>query len=106
MAAALCAPAAMPGRMSKRMSHAPRLSIVMAGLAEDEQDNKTVYHFCCKHIKTVVTIVMIFGTLLCIILIVVGENSSFNIKHRNLPFCLGLLCVKIVYTPLIILVYM
>ena len=79
MAAALCAPAAMPGRMSKRMSHAPRLSIVMAGLAEDEQDNKTVYHFCCKHIKTVVTIVMVFGTLLCIILIVVGELSRLSV---------------------------
>ena len=73
MAAALCAPAAMPGRMSKRMSHAPRLSIAMAGLAQDEPHKMTVRDFCTSHIKTVVTIVMICGTVLCIVLIVMGE---------------------------------
>ena len=73
MAAALCAPAAMPGRMSKRMSYAPRLSIIMAGLAQDDEHKVTMREFCIKHIKTMMTIFMICGTVLCIVLIVMGK---------------------------------
>ena len=67
------AAAKMPGRMGKRLSQAPRMSIVnMAGVEEPERKH-SVRDFLCANVKSIVTIIMIFGTILCIVLIVMGK---------------------------------
>ena len=57
----------------RRQSQAPRLSIAMAGTAEEGERRNSMRQFCCMHMKSLVTVAMMFGMLLCIILIVVGE---------------------------------
>ena len=45
----------------------------MAGMADNEERKATLKDFLNNHVKTSVTVLMILGTLLCIILIVMGE---------------------------------
>ena len=55
------------------MSHAPRLSIItMAGEQEPERKHR-IKDCLCNHVKSIVTIVMIFAMVFCIIMIVMGE---------------------------------
>ena len=66
--------------MSKRLSQAPRLSVIMAG--DEVIERKTsVKEFLCNHVKTIATLVMIFATILCIVLIVMGEWSGLRVPR-------------------------
>ncbi len=67
--------------MSKRMSLAP--SVIMApgqGGPGDEPPERGsgAKDFICSHVKTIVTIFMIFGTVAVIVLIVMGEYYLHN----------------------------
>ena len=65
--------------MSKRMSLAP--SVIMApgqgGPDEPPERGSGAKDFICSHVKTIVTIFMIFGTVAVIVLIVMGEYSLY-----------------------------
>jgi len=70
--------------MGKRLSQAqPRMSIVnMAGIEEPERKH-SVRDFLCANVKTIVTVFMIFGTILCIVLIVMVHQWKFESHHAE-----------------------
>lgn len=70
--------------MSRKLSQAPRLSIIMAG--EEVIERKvSAKDFICSHVKTIATLIMIFATLLCIILIVMGESTAIILEKLWFP---------------------
>ena len=79
-------------RMARRMSQAPRMSVVFTtpialiqnednSVADDtemadEQEltkSQSLRIFCCNHVKSIVTAIMIIGMIFCIVMIVLGE---------------------------------
>ena len=75
--------------MSKRLSQAPRLSVIMAG--DDVVERKTsVKEFICDHVKTIATLVMIFATILCIVLIVMSKYCL--VGHASIEKVQALVC--------------
>lgn len=60
----------------KRMSLAP--SLIMAPMDDSSNERKSpVKEFLSSHIKTIVTIFMIFGTIAVIVVIVMGKCDFF-----------------------------
>ena len=61
------------GRISRKMSLAPSL-IMATELEAALPDRKPTFQdYLCEHMKTIVTIIMIFGTLAVIVVIVMGK---------------------------------
>ena len=61
------------GRISRKMSLAP--SLIMATEEPLMLDRKPTFRdYLCDHIKTIVTVIMIFGTLAVIVVIVMGKS--------------------------------
>lgn len=58
------------GRMSRHMSLAPD---VMMATQEEVPERTPLKEFICSHVKTIVTVFMIFGTIAVIVLIVMGK---------------------------------
>ena len=61
------------GRPNKRMSLAMSNSVIMAPVDEGGERRGVVKEFLYSHIKTIVTLFMIFGTIAVIVVIVMGK---------------------------------
>ena len=70
------------GRMNKRMSLAP--SVIMATTEEPPEGHNAIKEFFISHIKTLVTIFMIFGTIAVIVVIVMGKLDTVSMP--TLPY--------------------
>ncbi|KAK2176328.1 hypothetical protein NP493_670g01018 [Ridgeia piscesae] len=87
----------MPGagpHQEARMSQgqAPRLSVAMAAIEDgDRKSGSRVRDFCCTNIKGIVTVVMLFAMLFCVILIVMGECP-----RKLTPRAASVACVDVV----------
>ncbi len=63
---------------NKRMSLAPSVIMAPGAMEADVADRgSAAKEFICSHVKTIVTVIMIFGTISVIVLIVMGEYSAF-----------------------------
>ena len=102
-------------RMSRRLSQAPRLSLVWTAISVEQSPNAgtattnaaalaaaggrtpnssdqlqnfaimaddgdaikrgTLRDFCCNHVKSIATTVMMFGMIFCVVMIVMGKSA-------------------------------
>ena len=67
------------GRISRKMSLAP--SLIMATEEAVLSDRKPTFQdYLCEHMKTIVTVIMIFGTLAVIVVIIMGKYTHNRIN--------------------------
>ena len=100
-------------RMSRRLSQAPRLSLVWTAIsieqntaattaaASAEQSNDimaddgdtskrgSLRDFCCNHVKSIATTVMMFGMIFCVVMIVMGKLVRYLFTIYNSVFCVA-----------------
>ena len=50
----------------------------LANMADDVESGKreTVRDFCCSHVKSIATSIMMFAMVLTVVMIVMGESNS------------------------------
>ena len=52
----------------------------LANMADDVESGKreTVRDFCCSHVKSIATSIMMFAMVLTVVMIVMGESNSYS----------------------------
>ena len=112
-------------RMSRRLSQAPRLSLVWtaisieqntaatAAAASAEQSNDimaddgdtskrgSLRDFCCNHVKSIATTVMMFGMIFCVVMIVMGKLVRYLFTIYTSVFLCGIFTRELVSLSLI-----